>query len=212
MCNIFIWNWSNTINVKSALWILMAWYFTTRASVATVLTTHPCISRCLGVKLTIIRQWWKITSHSYIQMLLHIHVLTHLVQVINAAERGHWDICATDIICHHDNFQSIETKLQGVEWPHHYNIWQAPNNIAAQGLFNSIVNCRLDIPITQLLGFNTSQACHYIRHLNVPLSSLSQWAVPSHCPTPTGPGVKYKWGWLVKRTDSSLHQSHGRPG
>ena len=50
MCNIFIWNWSNTMNVKSALWILMAWCFSTRASVATVLTTHPCVSRCLRVK------------------------------------------------------------------------------------------------------------------------------------------------------------------
>ena len=27
----------------------MAWCFSTRASVATVLTTHPCVSRCLGV-------------------------------------------------------------------------------------------------------------------------------------------------------------------
>ena len=30
----------------------MAWCFSTRASVATVLTTHPCVSRCLRVKLT----------------------------------------------------------------------------------------------------------------------------------------------------------------
>ena len=50
-CDIFIWNWSNTMNVESALWILMAWCFSTRASVATVLTTHPCISQCLRVKL-----------------------------------------------------------------------------------------------------------------------------------------------------------------
>ena len=49
MCNIFIWNWSDTMNVSSALRILMAWCFSTRASVATVLTTHPCISRCLRV-------------------------------------------------------------------------------------------------------------------------------------------------------------------
>ena len=49
-CNIFIWNWSNTMNVQSALWMLMAWCFSTRASVATVLTMHPYVSRCLGVK------------------------------------------------------------------------------------------------------------------------------------------------------------------
>ena len=29
----------------------MAWCFSTRASVATVLTTHPCVSRCLRVKI-----------------------------------------------------------------------------------------------------------------------------------------------------------------
>ena len=31
--------------------MLMAWCFSTRASVATVLTTHPCVSRCLRVNL-----------------------------------------------------------------------------------------------------------------------------------------------------------------
>ena len=30
----------------------MAWCFSTRASVATVLTTHPCVSRCSGVKVS----------------------------------------------------------------------------------------------------------------------------------------------------------------
>ena len=46
---LFIWNWSNTIDVRLALWMLMAWCFCTRASVATVLTTHTCVSWCLGV-------------------------------------------------------------------------------------------------------------------------------------------------------------------
>ena len=49
MCNIFIWKWSNTMNISSALWILMTWCCSTRASVATVLTTHPCVSWCLRV-------------------------------------------------------------------------------------------------------------------------------------------------------------------
>ena len=48
-CNIFVWKWFNTMNVWSPLWILMAWCFSTRASVTTVLTTHPCVSRCLRV-------------------------------------------------------------------------------------------------------------------------------------------------------------------
>ena len=34
----------NTINIYSALWILMAWCFSTRAHVATVLSIHPCVS------------------------------------------------------------------------------------------------------------------------------------------------------------------------
>ena len=52
MSHIFIWNWSNELNVESVLMILMAWCFSTRASVATVLTTHPCVSRCLRVNRT----------------------------------------------------------------------------------------------------------------------------------------------------------------
>ena len=38
----------------------MAWCFSTRASVATVLTTHPCGSRCLRVK-----EWTQITLWTY---------------------------------------------------------------------------------------------------------------------------------------------------
>ena len=34
------------INIHSALWILMPWCFSTRASVPTVLKTHPCVSNC----------------------------------------------------------------------------------------------------------------------------------------------------------------------
>ena len=46
----FIWNWSNAINIWSALCVLKAWWFNTRASVATVLRMHPYISSCLWVK------------------------------------------------------------------------------------------------------------------------------------------------------------------
>ena len=31
----------------------MAWCFSTRASVATVLTMHPCVSRCLRVNISL---------------------------------------------------------------------------------------------------------------------------------------------------------------
>ena len=48
--NISVWIWSNTVNIQSALRVLMAWCFNTRASVATVLSTHPCVSSCLCFK------------------------------------------------------------------------------------------------------------------------------------------------------------------
>ena len=53
--NIVVWNHPSTMNILSTLWILMAWCFSTRASVATVLNTHPCVSRCLRVNYSEIR-------------------------------------------------------------------------------------------------------------------------------------------------------------
>ena len=40
-CDIFLWNWSNAMNIYSALWVLMARCFSTKASVTIVLSTHP---------------------------------------------------------------------------------------------------------------------------------------------------------------------------
>ena len=37
------------INILSALWLLMAWCFSTRTSVATVLNTHPYLCSCLWI-------------------------------------------------------------------------------------------------------------------------------------------------------------------
>ena len=50
-CNTFVSNRPNTMKVESALWILMAWCFSTRASLATVLSRHSCVSRYLRVKI-----------------------------------------------------------------------------------------------------------------------------------------------------------------
>ena len=38
--------------------MLMAWCFSTRASVATVLTMHPCVSQCLGVNHFLCKLRW----------------------------------------------------------------------------------------------------------------------------------------------------------
>ena len=43
-------NYSNTMNILTTLWILMTWCFSTKASVATVVTMQACISQHLGVK------------------------------------------------------------------------------------------------------------------------------------------------------------------
>ena len=60
-----VWNWPNTINIQSALWILMIWCRCTIASVGTVLNTQPCISSCLWVNLTpVYSEWWLIRNAS----------------------------------------------------------------------------------------------------------------------------------------------------
>ena len=43
-CNISVRNWSSTMNILSVfLWVLMAWCFSTRASVATLLNIQPYV-------------------------------------------------------------------------------------------------------------------------------------------------------------------------
>ena len=49
--NTILWNWLNAMHNWSALWILMAWCFSTKSSVATVLIMNPSISRCLWVNI-----------------------------------------------------------------------------------------------------------------------------------------------------------------
>ena len=47
--NVWIWNLSSTMIILSALWVLMSWCFSTRTSIPTVLSVHPCTSSCLGL-------------------------------------------------------------------------------------------------------------------------------------------------------------------
>ena len=51
-----VWNWPNTMDISSALRVLMTWYFSARASVATVLSMPACISCCLWVTTLKLRQ------------------------------------------------------------------------------------------------------------------------------------------------------------
>ena len=51
-CNISAWNWSNTMNILLALWELMAWCFSTKVSVVTLLKPHQCVFSYLGINWT----------------------------------------------------------------------------------------------------------------------------------------------------------------
>ena len=55
----------------------MAWCFSTRASVSTVLTTHPCVSRCLRVKLIELLfpfgKMWRMATNCYEYVLITIN-------------------------------------------------------------------------------------------------------------------------------------------
>ena len=71
--NIFVWNWSNRIHNWSALWILMAWCFHTRASIATVLSMYTQVSRGPFYLhgLTLISAW--IINHIHYNVWDEIH-------------------------------------------------------------------------------------------------------------------------------------------
>ena len=47
ICNSSVWNYSNKMSIYSSLLILMAWCFSTRASVDTVLSTYQSVCNCL---------------------------------------------------------------------------------------------------------------------------------------------------------------------
>ena len=72
----FVWNWTNAMNIWSVLWILMAWCFNTRVSVATVLSVHTCIPvvhgliwyPCTHVFIT------KINEHGINTTMCHIKI------------------------------------------------------------------------------------------------------------------------------------------
>ena len=57
VCDIYVRNWPNTMNISSALGILVAQWFSTKASAAMVLRTHPWVwvSSCLWVKWSCMR-------------------------------------------------------------------------------------------------------------------------------------------------------------
>ena len=85
--NVVVWNYSNTMNIWSTLWILMAWCsISTRTSVATVLNMHLCVSSCLrlnSLRLAICisklgYQWLKCTERQNVIIFMNFHHWLHL--------------------------------------------------------------------------------------------------------------------------------------
>ena len=68
----------------------MAWCFSTRASVATVLTTHPCVSRCLRVNKYVL--WYtRFIQKYYIYCKQHAKLKLHHDDVIKWKHfLSHW--------------------------------------------------------------------------------------------------------------------------
>ena len=67
---------------KSALRILMTWCFSTRASVATVLTMHLCISRCLRVNTCMKLHTAPLVSHFIYHIWWWIHWIVIQIQLL----------------------------------------------------------------------------------------------------------------------------------
>ena len=65
--------------------MLMAWCFSTRASVATELTTHPCISRCLGVNMSILLSVLIITLFVFIANSFFVYGIKRSRQAVHTS-------------------------------------------------------------------------------------------------------------------------------
>ena len=67
-CNILVRNCTNTTNILSALWIQMAWCFSTRASVVTVLNMHghPYISS--GIHQMASKCSWQVPKQYFLKI------------------------------------------------------------------------------------------------------------------------------------------------
>ena len=71
-----VWNWSNAMNIQSAPRILMAWCWSTRASVATVLSGHLRVSSCSWInqsEFLLPGAGWNISNISNVYMSPYKH-------------------------------------------------------------------------------------------------------------------------------------------
>ena len=91
----------------------MAWCFSTRASVATVLTTHPCVSWCLRVK-----NYRRLT---YVSMYHYTHDVIalqwHNISITPSQIHGHSTVCSKTY--HANNREAIEAlpaENSSIQW------------------------------------------------------------------------------------------------
>ena len=80
--NYYVWNWSNTMNISSALWIL-TWCFSTRASVATMLRTYSGVFSWLWVK------HWDLNKMVYFILHLQSHTIWSLLKICIPSPPSH---------------------------------------------------------------------------------------------------------------------------
>ena len=97
--NVLRWMPQDLTDDKSTLVHVMAWCFSTRASVATVLTMHPCVSWCLRFNyITIIMKhmiMWNIWTVNCIEILKGVSFFVILVfnwDILNWGRRSQFQV------------------------------------------------------------------------------------------------------------------------
>ena len=112
---ICVWNWSNAITIQSTLWILMAWCFSTRPSVATVLS----VTSLYGLKMA--------TEILYNQKEGYTSKIEILIFRINISEnvkyRSHWS-GGFSHSCNWPTISQMPIELKNLTWLNMFQGWQ----------------------------------------------------------------------------------------
>ena len=137
-CNFLVWTGSKTMNVWSVLWLLMAWCFSTRASVATVVITHPCVSSCLGVYChlcgsdyvqsdLLITHFFLVNTHKTIKPFFLLNTRkTHLVSPVRV-----WNVFC-EVTDDNDWFKLVQVMAWHHQATSHYRCW--PSYVMPYGI------------------------------------------------------------------------------
>ena len=170
-CKISVWNWSNAMNILSALWVLMVWCFNTRASVATLLNMHNVFPVVYRLKMVVcaaetymikdiispsktMECFYVVEVKSIIFKLLSsvYHFIKMPFYVLNDNDRDTfklfvWNqkIKIWDVCCCW--WQIVLFNHASLQWPGNVLVWQVPKYrcgcwyIKAELWINVSVNC-----------------------------------------------------------------------